>query len=75
MEEYHFGFSVRRTPVASYFHMASTVSEKAIIVWSAMFEATQCLWRVTAVSVAEAIDIACDPAHRKFVEFVSPMLF
>ena len=75
MEEYHLGFSVRGTPVASDFDMASAVSEKAIIVGSAVFEAAQYLWRITAVSVAGAIDIACDPAHKKFVESVAPTHF
>ena len=75
MEEYHLGFSVRRPPVASDFHTASTVSEKATIVRSAMFEAAQYVWRIAAVSAAGAIDIACDAAHRKFVKWLAPMLF
>jgi hypothetical protein len=75
MEEYHLGLSVRRTPVASDFDMASAVSEKAIIVGSAMFEAAQYLWRIAAVSVAEAIDSTCDAAHEKLVESVAPLCF
>jgi hypothetical protein len=55
--------------------MASAVSEEAIIVGSTMFEAAQYVRRVTAVSAAEAIDIARDAAHKNFVESVAPTCF